>query len=189
VDAGRLFGVSRGPELAELTLPESLVPVLWEGLAYRHTIKALPDPLTTEGARLHGGRWNLRGTPALYLATSIEGAVAEFLRMVAQQGGVPGDFPRDLHTVSVRPLRLIDLTTPAALGMVGLTAESIQSNDHGPCQRVGAAVFAAGHDGVLATSAAAGRLLVIAASPLAVQRGSISVRETRDITTFLTAGS
>lgn len=37
------------------------------------------DPLSGEGARLWGGRWNLKGEPALYLASSASLAMAEKL--------------------------------------------------------------------------------------------------------------
>lgn len=44
------------------------------------------SPLSGEGARLHGGRWNAKRTPALYLATDQATAVAEFYQSLPKPG-------------------------------------------------------------------------------------------------------
>ena len=50
----------------------------WRGVCYRaHAPKYAFDPLSGEGARIAGGRFNPIGTPALYLATSIESLLLE----------------------------------------------------------------------------------------------------------------
>ena len=59
-----------------------LVCPLWRMLPIRHQF----DPFSGEGARLYGGRWNARGTPALYLATDHASAVAEFYQGLAKPG-------------------------------------------------------------------------------------------------------
>ncbi len=46
--------------------------------------------LDGEGARLYGGRWNRRGTPVVYLASSLSLAAFEYFVHVAQDL-VPGD--------------------------------------------------------------------------------------------------
>ncbi|MGV3552391.1 RES family NAD+ phosphorylase [Rhizobium sp.] len=52
--------------------------MIFSGFAYRaHDPKWAFDPLSGEGAAIHGGRFNPRGVEALYLATSLEGAVLE----------------------------------------------------------------------------------------------------------------
>ena len=43
-------------------------------------------PFSGEGARLSGGRWNMKGWPALYLATDTVTAVAEFYRDLPKPG-------------------------------------------------------------------------------------------------------
>ena len=60
------------------------------------------DPFSGEGARLYGGRWNMKGWPALYLATDHATAVAEFYR------GRPK--PGTLAPYSVSASRIADLT-------------------------------------------------------------------------------
>jgi len=51
---------------------------------------------SAEGARLHGGRWNRPGTPAIYAATSYASAVLELL-VHANMGRVPNGF----HHISI----------------------------------------------------------------------------------------
>jgi RES domain-containing protein len=46
------------------------------------------SPVSTEGARLYGGRWNAVGLPVLYAATSFAGALLEAL-VHAGGGGLP----------------------------------------------------------------------------------------------------
>ena len=49
-----------------------------QGVCYRaHDPKWAWKPLSGEGAAIHGGRFNPKGMPALYLASSIEGMFAE----------------------------------------------------------------------------------------------------------------
>jgi RES domain-containing protein len=60
------------------------------------------DPFSGEGARLYGGRWNMKGSPALYLACDAITAVAEYYR------GLPK--PGFLAPYKVTASRIADLT-------------------------------------------------------------------------------
>ncbi|QXT38019.1 RES family NAD+ phosphorylase (plasmid) [Sphingomonas sanguinis] len=55
---------------------------LWRML----TIRYQRDPLSGEGARRHGGRWNAPGQAALYLGTDHATAIAEFYQGLAKPG-------------------------------------------------------------------------------------------------------
>lgn len=63
------------------------------------------DPLSGEGARLYGGRWNAKGVPALYMAASHDAAIAEYYR------GLPK--PGTLVPYRVRSDAIADLTDSA----------------------------------------------------------------------------
>jgi RES domain-containing protein len=50
----------------------------FQGTCYRaHDPKWAFSPLSGDGARTHGGRFNPKGVPALYLALTIDGMIAE----------------------------------------------------------------------------------------------------------------
>lgn len=55
---------------------------LWRMLSIRYQ----RSPISGQGARLLGGRWNPKGTPALYLATDPATAVAEFYQGLPKPG-------------------------------------------------------------------------------------------------------
>lgn len=68
------------------------------------------DPLSSEGARLSGGRLNQPDEAALYMASSPTSAVAESLRL-GSMFGVDRFPPRLLVTVEVELIRTVDLTS------------------------------------------------------------------------------
>jgi RES domain-containing protein len=55
---------------------------------YRFVSTRFPDGLSCEGARRHGGRWNSKGVPVLYCATS------ESLAMLELRVHSPHPYPR-----------------------------------------------------------------------------------------------
>ena len=57
--------------------------------AYRLIGTHFPDGLSPEGARLNGGRWNSKGVPVLYCATS------ESLALLELRVHAPHPYPRD----------------------------------------------------------------------------------------------
>ena len=104
---------------------------------------------------MFGGRWNPRGSfPTVYLAEPVDTCVAEFLRMARGQArGAESFRPRQLHVVRATELELVDLTTEAALGLVGLSESNIADDDWASWQRVGEVIHFLGYQGLRAPSA------------------------------------
>jgi RES domain-containing protein len=81
----------------------------WRVLAPRRA----QQPLSGEGAARHGGRWNPRGLPALYMSADLITAVAEYEQDI---GVRPGTF----CAFDVRIDRIVDLTRLDALAACGV---------------------------------------------------------------------
>ena len=130
------------------------------GLVYRaHDPGRAWDPLSSEGARLHGGRFNKKGTPALYTALTILGAVRE-----AAPFGLPLQ-PITIcsYQVNVRPL--FDATDHAKLALNDISDSDLacpewrSENANGEVsasQRLGDRLVNEGYAGMLVRSFAHG---------------------------------
>jgi RES domain-containing protein len=113
------------------------------------------DPFSGEGARLWGGRWNMKGWPALYLATDHPTAIAEYLRGFPRPGtlvpydvaantvaDLTGDDPQiaEALTCDWAAIARVDGTVPPswalaqeliAAGAAGALVPSVQQRDGG----------------------------------------------------------
>jgi len=67
--------------------------VVWRLARKAHTT----EPLTGEGARLYGGRWNHKGVPIVYTSQSLALAVLEYLVNLS----IP-DLPDDLCSIQIK---------------------------------------------------------------------------------------
>jgi len=156
-----------------------LGPTPWTGMAYRHTAVGR-DPLSGEGARMNGGRWNPPGRPTIYVAQPENSCMAELARS-AERGGFPLrallSRGRELHTMELRELPVLDLTSAEALDRVGLTLEDVEDDDSTACQAVGEAAHFLAMAGVAAPSAT-GVGLVVAAFEDRVKAGQLAHRLT-----------
>jgi RES domain-containing protein len=111
------------------------------------------DPLSTEGARLFGGRFNPVGTSALYLAGSPTLAVAEALQL-AEMFSVVSFNPRLLISIDVELSEVLDLTSAKNVGLLGLTetdllAEWRDSSTASATQHIGAQAQDSGVEAIL----------------------------------------
>lgn len=139
VDAGRL-------STAPLTL--------FNGQGFRH-LGPRYDPLSGEGARLHGGRFNPPGSfPVLYLCQSRPCAVAELKRLGERQSiGVEGLLPRVLYRYEIELDRVLDLTDGDVRSHVGLGTDVLTGPDWTACQDLGVVAHALGASGINSPSA------------------------------------
>lgn len=140
------------PELVERV--DSLGVVEFEEVAFRHMGPGYP-PLSGEGARIAGGRWNPPNSfPVLYMGLDLETIVAEFYRAAQRHGRPPEDFlPRKLCRYDVRLSAALDLREQPVLSAVELTDADLRGNDLRACQAIGEAAHYLGLEGILAPSA------------------------------------
>ncbi len=96
--------------VAPLSIP------LWRMIRIRHQF----SPMSGEGGRLYGGRWNMKGWPALYLAVDAVTAVAEYYQ------GLPK--PGTLVPYHLEARAIADLTNAEAAPCDGRVAEAMAAN-------------------------------------------------------------
>ncbi len=99
----------------------------WSGQTFRHTSRGR-DPLSGVGARRFGGRWNPADICAtVYLAQPKLTCLDEFARLAQANNQPPEDMlrlPRDLHTIDVTALPVLDLRDEESLDYGGIVAPS-----------------------------------------------------------------
>jgi RES domain-containing protein len=95
----------------------------YRGLLYRALNPVYArDPLSGEGARRHGGRFNPKGMPALYTSLSIMTALRE-----ANQIGTLQPTTLVAYEADIGPI--FDATDPALLAEQGLTEVDLATDD------------------------------------------------------------
>ncbi|MDQ2724536.1 MAG: RES family NAD+ phosphorylase, partial [Actinomycetota bacterium] len=122
------------------------------------------EPLSGEGARIHGGRFNPPGSfPALYLCQSRPCAVAELRRFGERQSiGVEGLLPRLLYRYEINLDRVLDLTNDEVSAQIGLSLDVLTGPDWTTCRELGSTLHALGAQGIKSPSATGvGEILVV----------------------------
>ena len=161
-----------------------LGPTEWSGDTYRYTA-ASRDPLSGEGARRNGGRWNPRDLfPAIYLADSEATCMNEVDRAAKANGIEPARMltvPYRLHHITVHDLPILDLRSKETQERVGLEVEDLFGDDWDACQAVGHAAWFLEMAGVL-TPAAGGVGLVVTAFEHRTHPGQLVFSGSRDLT-------
>ncbi len=113
------------------------------------------DPRSGEGARRFGGRFNPPGSfGVLYLCSTRACCVNELRRQAARQNiNLEHMLPRELWVVSVSLRRVLDLTHPESLLILGLTVEDLVRDDHGFTQSLGQYASEFGYQAICTRSA------------------------------------
>lgn len=158
--------------------------VAWSGTCFRYTT-AHRDPLSGEGARRFGGRWNPASLfSAIYLADSARACMVEVDR-AAQAASTTAEKMLEasyrLHTVAADALAVLDLTTAEAREAVGLDDADVHGDDWSACQAVGHAAWFLHVQGVL-VPAAGGVGLVITAYEQRTRPGQLHVTSSEELT-------
>ncbi|TGD41690.1 RES domain-containing protein [Pseudotabrizicola sediminis] len=131
----------------------------YQALLYRalNPIRAR-EPMSGEGARLHGGRFNPKGVPALYPATSVMTAIREANQIGTLQPTTLVSYEADINPI-------FDATDAEALGAYDMTPAELAAEDwrwqmraHGkaPTQILAEKLIADGYAGLRVPSFAKG---------------------------------
>lgn len=147
--------MSQGIDERLLDAVNAIGPTPWSGECFRYTT-ARRDPLSGEGARLRGGRWNPPDLfPVIYLAVP-EAACMRELEKAARDNHLDVatqlQVPYKLHTLRVHDIPVLDLRDAQTQAILGLEPGDLT----GPwdiCQPVGHAAWFLEFGGVLAPSA------------------------------------
>lgn len=103
-------------------------------------------PLSGDGAKLHGGRYNSRGTPAFYSALDPHTAYAEYTQALYDRPGL-------LCTFEVSRAKVIDLRSDEVLAQLDVSASSLAMPwldlAPSPTQQLATRLIELGYDGAL----------------------------------------
>ena len=148
------------------------------GEGFRQMAAEWDDPLSGEGARIHGGRFNPPNSfPVLYLCLTRACAVAE-LRNRGQQLaiGVEGLLPRVLYRYEISLDRVLDLTSERTRDHVGISMLQILGKDLTLPRQIGDAARATGAQAIRSPSAT-GVDEILAMFPELVGSGRLTPRQ------------
>jgi RES domain-containing protein len=129
--------------------------IAYSGEAFRHMAAQWDDPLSGEGARIQGGRFNPPDSfPVLYLCATRPCAAAELrLRGERLVIGVEGLLPRVLYRYDVSLDQVLDLTSGETLDHLGITTAQIIGADLTIPRQIGESAHATGSQAIRAPSA------------------------------------
>lgn len=126
--------------------------------AFRHMSPEFEQPLSGEGARRRGGRFNPPGSFAvLYLADDLV-TVADELRRLGERSGIGVDslLPRAVYAYRVDLVRVLDLRQADVRETLGVSEEDLLAEDRTLPQEMGESAFRLGLQAIVCQSAAGG---------------------------------
>jgi RES domain-containing protein len=151
----------------------------FKGSGWRHLAPRY-DPLSGEGARLNGGRFNPPGSfPVLYLCLTRDCAVAEMRRLARRQALTIDDLlPRHLYRYAVSLHRVLYLVEEDVRDHVGVALASLTGPEWTACQELGSVAHSLGIQAVLSPSATgADDVLALFLENLGVGKLEMELRE------------
>jgi RES domain-containing protein len=158
----------------------------WSGECFRYTT-ARRDPLSGEGARLHGGRWNPPDLfPVIYLAVPEAACMHELAKAASDNHldvATQLQVPYKLHTLRVDDIPVLDLRSTDTQAILGLESGAL-TGPWNVCQPVGHAAWFLEFGGVLAPSAT-GDGLTLALFEHRVRPEQIRVEQSQALTAAL----
>ena len=127
----------------------------YQGLGYRQQAPTY-DPLSGEGARIHGGRFNPPDSfPVLYLCSTPGCAAAEFMRTTQRHPlGAAAFLPRVLYRYDVDLTAVLDLTDEGTIDHLQLDQVALVDEDVTLPRHIGEIAHQFGYQAVRNASAA-----------------------------------
>lgn len=124
-------------------------------VGYRNQAKGFVNPLSGEGARRFGGRFNPpQSFPVIYLCTTPECSVAELVRQVKGQNLSLDDLlPREFWRIEGDLNKVLDLLDESTLKMVGVGRDDLVREDLTLTRQIGEAAYEHQFQAILAPSA------------------------------------
>ncbi len=107
----------------------------WEGIVWRATVGGSP----VLRANIRGARWNPPGVEVLYCSLDEDGAKAELEHLLSTQP-IEVKAVRKLTRIQVRLTRVVELSTPSAIGSIGHDITQVGSDNVLIPQQIGSAV-------------------------------------------------
>ncbi len=114
------------------------------------------DPLSGEGARIHGGRFNPANSfPVLYICSTPACAAAELTRFATSHPiGLSGFLPRTLWRYQINLTNVLDLTESETLDHLGLEPAELVDHDRMLTHQIGEVAHQFGYQAIRNASAA-----------------------------------
>ncbi len=112
-------------------------------VGYRNQAKGFNNPLSGEGARRFGGRYNPpQSFPVIYLCTTAECAAAELVRQASRQSLALEDLlPREVWQIEGELDRVLDLLNNSTLDMIGVGRDDLIRDDLTLTRQIGEAAY------------------------------------------------
>lgn len=122
---------------------------------YRTQARGFGNPLSGEGARRFGGRYNPpQSFPVIYLCTTPECATAELVRQAGRQGLALEDLlPREFWRIEGELDRVLDILDGSTVNMIGVERDDLIRDDLTLTRQIGEAAYEHQFQAVLAPSA------------------------------------
>lgn len=170
-----------------MQFPGHLARVRFAGIVHR-VVRDGVDPLSTQGSRNAGGRYNLPGNfGALYTSMTAATAQVEIERGLRLRGINPTAYPASSwwdYELETTLEAVLDLTDPDVLAALGLGPDALITTEVGPTREIAAEARSRGYQGLLVPSAAepgsknlvvfdeaiSGRVRVLHSRPVEFQR-------------------
>lgn len=128
---------------------------MFVGTGFRQQSPAY-DPLSGEGARIHGGRFNPANSfPVVYICSTPGCAAAELTRFATSHPiGLTGFLPRTLWRYEISLTNVLDLTETETLGHLGLEPAELVDHDRTLTHQIGEVAHQFGYQAIRNASAA-----------------------------------